>query len=95
VRRSVAHALYLPSQINECVTSVNKSAVSGYHLTVLYPRLQKIDRDCLISRRTPILKVPSAIVPVERNYLFNPEHPDLNYEIESIIKFKFDRRMWK
>jgi RES domain-containing protein len=72
-----------------------ESLPTNWQDPVLYPKLQKIGRDWLISRRTPILKVPSAIVPVECNYLFNPEHPDLNYEIESIIKFKFDRRMWK
>jgi RES domain-containing protein len=60
-----------------------------------YFKLQEIGRDWLISCRTPILKVPSAIVPVEHNYLFNPEHPDLNFEIKSVIEFKFDSRMWK
>lgn len=60
-----------------------------------YSKLQEIGREWLISCRTPILKVPSAIVPVEHNYLFNPEHPDLNFEIKSVIEFKFDSRMWK
>jgi RES domain-containing protein len=27
-------------------------------------------------RRTPLLSVPSAVVPAERNVLLNPEHPD-------------------
>lgn len=60
-----------------------------------YSLLQKIGQDWLMSRRTPILKVPSAIVPVENNYLFNPEHPEFEVELEPPIKFKFDRRMWK
>jgi RES domain-containing protein len=28
------------------------------------------------SRRTPLLRVPSALVPREANYLVNPEHPE-------------------
>lgn len=63
--------------------------------TSAYPLLQKIGRDWLTSLRTPILKVPSSIVPVEYNYLLNPQHPDLKVVLEPPIKFKFDRRMWK
>ena len=60
-----------------------------------YSLLQKIGQNWLMSRRTPILKVPSAIVPVESNYLFNPEHPQFEVELEPPVKFKFDQRMWK
>ncbi|MEN9871983.1 MAG: hypothetical protein RLZZ171_2975 [Cyanobacteriota bacterium] len=60
-----------------------------------YFLLQKIGQDWLTSRRTPILKVPSAIVPVENNYLFNPEHPQFEVDLEPPVQFKFDRRMWK
>ncbi len=61
----------------------------------MYPILQQIGRDWLLSKRSPILKVPSAIVPVEHNYLLNPEHPDLKVTLDAPIGFKFDRRMWK
>lgn len=57
--------------------------------------LQQLGRDWLLSKRTPILKVPSAIVPIEHNYLLNPEHPDLKISLDAPIEFKFDRRMWK
>ncbi|MGB5635665.1 MAG: RES family NAD+ phosphorylase [Waterburya sp.] len=60
-----------------------------------YSKLQKIGQSWLISRRTPILKVPSAIVPVESNYLFNPEHPQFKVDLKPPIRFRFDRRMWK
>jgi RES domain-containing protein len=60
-----------------------------------YPILQESGRKWLKAMEYPVLKVPSAIVPVEFNYLINPEHPDLNIEVEQVLKFEFDRRMWK
>jgi RES domain-containing protein len=60
-----------------------------------YPILQEIGRKWLKAREYPILKVPSAIIPVEYNYLINPEHPDLQLQTEQVIEFRFDRRMWK
>ena len=63
--------------------------------TKQYSLLQQLGRDWLLSRRTPILKVPSAVVPVEHNYLFNPEHPDFQLLAENPLEFRFDRRKWK
>ncbi|GAB4540530.1 MAG: RES family NAD+ phosphorylase [Pleurocapsa sp.] len=63
--------------------------------TSAYSLLQKMGRDWHLSCRTPILKVPSSIVPVEYNYLLNPQHPELKVVLEPPMKFKFDRRMWK
>ncbi len=60
-----------------------------------YPTLQKIGLDWLRARKYPILKVPSAIIPVEYNYLINPDYPGLEWQTERILKFQFDRRMWK
>jgi hypothetical protein len=54
-----------------------------------------IGEEWITGQRTPILKVPSAIIPVEFNYIFNPEHPDLKFEFDLEMDFKFDRRMWK
>jgi RES domain-containing protein len=60
-----------------------------------YPLLQELGKDWLLSLRSPILKVPSSIVPVEFNYLFNPRHPSLSFSLEPPIRFQFDKRMWK
>lgn len=38
--------------------------------------LQTIGKDWLTSMRSAILSVPSAVLPAERNYLINPNHPD-------------------
>lgn len=60
-----------------------------------YPKLQKIGENWLTNGNTPILKFPSAIVPVEFNYLINPEHRDFKLNLEPPMSFKFDQRMWK
>jgi RES domain-containing protein len=60
-----------------------------------YPILQEVGRKWLRTMEYPVLKVPSAIIPVECNYLINPEHPDLRLQTEQVLEFQFDRRMWK
>ncbi|MDV2992790.1 MAG: hypothetical protein N4J56_002444 [Chroococcidiopsis sp. SAG 2025] len=60
-----------------------------------YPSLQAIGDAWLRSQRTPILKVPSAIIPFEYNYILNPDHPRLQISTDPPFNFKFDRRMWK
>ncbi|MGB5942313.1 MAG: RES family NAD+ phosphorylase [Leeuwenhoekiella sp.] len=41
----------------------------------------------------PLLKVPSAIVPLEYNYLINPNHPEaLKIKVVSKVCLTFDKR---
>jgi RES domain-containing protein len=48
------------------------------------------------SRRTPVLQIPSVVVPVEPNYLLNPDHPEMSrITVRQPLPFSFDRRMWK
>jgi len=48
----------------------------------------------LHDRRTPLLRVPSAIIPRSFNWLLNPEHPDASsVKIVEVIKAPFDRRL--
>ncbi len=50
--------------------------------------------DWLRRGRAPILRVPSAIVPVEFNYLLNPAHPQFRgIAIGKATAFAFDRRL--
>ncbi|OYQ33820.1 hypothetical protein CHU95_14260 [Niveispirillum lacus] len=51
--------------------------------------------DWLRSVRTPVLSVPSLIVPESRNLLLNPAHPEANgARITGSRAFSFDRRLW-
>ena len=40
-----------------------------------YPSLQKIGSDWYKKRETLLLKVPSAVIPLEYNFVINTEHP--------------------
>jgi len=51
--------------------------------------------DWLAQIRTPILKVPSAIVAEDDNYLVNPTHPlAARARIVAARPFSIDRRLW-
>ena len=48
------------------------------------------------NQQSVILKIPSAIIAVEHNYLINPSHPDFEkIVINSPQKFSFDHRLLK
>jgi RES domain-containing protein len=49
-----------------------------------YTLLQELGSDWFQAKQTPILRVPSAIVPYEFNYLINPTHPDLRGRLSLI-----------
>lgn len=42
------------------------------------PRLQDLGDEWISSRRSVALRVPSAVVPMESNFLLNPNHPDFH-----------------
>jgi RES domain-containing protein len=44
---------------------------------------------------SPVLKVPSTVVPNEWNFVLNPMHPDFNkLEIGQVRDFEFDERLY-
>ena len=90
----VAIKAWLPDELK--IEEIERSQLpDNWQDISAYPILQKIGQDWLNSNRTPVLKVPSAIVPVEYNYLLNPQHPEFKVVLEPPIRFRFDRRMWK
>ena len=47
-------------------------------------------------RRSAVLRIPSAVIPNEFNYVLNPEHPDFGkIVIAAHERFHFDPRMYK
>jgi len=50
--------------------------------------------DWIRSARQPALRIPSAIIPLEHNYLLNPEHPGFSrLKIGPAEPFTFDPRL--
>lgn len=55
---------------------------------------QWIGSEFLRQKKVLILKVPSAVIDEENNFLFNPEHPDFKkLKILAINNFQFDKRL--
>jgi len=45
-------------------------------------------------RKSPVLQVPSAVIPIESNFLLNPAHPNFpDLIIGNPMNFKFDPRL--
>lgn len=62
--------------------------VSNYSIT------QKLGDKWIRESKSAILKVPSAIIDLEYNFLINPQHPEFSkVEIVKISKFMFDPRL--
>jgi len=56
--------------------------------------LQSIGDEFLNSKKSLVLKVPSAIIEDENNFIINPAHPDMKkIKILSAENFIFDKRL--
>lgn len=68
----------------------------NWRTTPAPPALQRLGNDWARALETPLLSVPSAVVPQERNYILNPTHPDVSrLKIGTPEPFSFDPRLWK
>ncbi len=57
-------------------------------------RTQVLGSEWLQSKTSALLKIPSAIIPTEFNYLLNPQHKDFpKLRFSSSVKFRFDPRL--
>jgi RES domain-containing protein len=83
------------SLIIDEITSVKLFALHDqWNQIINYPVTQQIGNKWLRDGGSAILKVPSAIIDLEYNYLINPDHPDFSkIEIASVSDFKFDPRL--
>ena len=58
--------------------------------------LHEIGRSWIAETKAVILAVPSVIIPIERNYIINPAHPEFRrIRVANPEAFTFDPRMWK
>jgi RES domain-containing protein len=82
------HLKILEISVDDLPVNWSKSGDSGYS------KCQPFGDTWILKSDSAILKVPSAIVPGESNYLLNPNHPDF-YKISIIVEepFNFDDRL--
>lgn len=66
----------------------------GWNAVPAPSELQSLGTSWLTSSRSAALIVPSAVIPVERNVLLNPRHPEIDQvRILSNEAFSFDPRL--
>ena len=75
---SIADDDYLIRQIFTKDLPHNWQTLAGY------PVLQKLGSDWYGNQETLVLKVPSAIITYEYNYVINAEHPDFNKKVQLV-----------
>ena len=89
----VAVELDIPERV--VVERVTPSRLpAGWDTHPAPPTVQDFGTTWAASRRSPVLEIPSAIIPHERNYLLNPEHPRFTrIRIVGRTPFSFDARL--
>ena len=61
-----------------------KDLPTNWRAFASYSTLQRIGSDWVNSQETLVLKVPSAVVPYEYNYVINTEHEDFNKKVRLV-----------
>lgn len=60
------------------------SLPGDWRLRIAYPALQAIGSEWYTARDSLVLKVPSAVIPREYNYIINTQHPDFDEHVELV-----------
>lgn len=84
----------VPDQSEFIQTVDAKKLVPGWHLLENRSITQKYGGEWYLNMRSVILKVPSAIIKEEYNFILNTMHPDFSkISIEHIEEFIWDKRL--
>lgn len=87
--------IYIPDEIEIEKLSLKRLS-KDWNMHPHYLETQKLGDEFINSLETCILKVPSAVVKGDFNYLLNPHHPDFKkIDIASVSYFPFDKRLFK
>ena len=88
----------LRARIPERLVSVvdERGLPDGWAMPGLHPATQEIGDRWLVSGESAVLRVPSAVVAGETNYVLNPAHPGFaEIKAGGIEDFRFDARIVK
>lgn len=90
----VMMAVDIPDKVNIKIVDI-KTLPTNWSEDTQISQTRKIGDDFITSNSACILKVPSAIVPGDFNYLINPAHPDFSkITITAINDFPFNGRLF-
>ncbi len=85
----------IPDDVSESALKI-KSLPIGWEKFPHIIDTQNIGDDFVLSAKTCVLKVSSAVVPGDYNFLINPSHPDFKkIRIVTIKDFPFDERLFR
>lgn len=95
-RSALRGFVVIPAQFDErLVEALDRAALPSRWRAFPAPAaLARIGNEWIRERRSAVLKVPSALVPSEPNYLLNPAHPDFaEIRIGAPEALQVDRRL--
>ena len=85
----------IPNSIQVEILDLNRLG-ENWNLNPLNTQTQSLGDAFIRSKEKCILKVPSAVVQGDFNYLINPNHSEIDkIKIKSVTKFPFDKRVFK
>jgi RES domain-containing protein len=91
----LAIPLEIPDRVAIEVVSV-EHLPEGWRTFPPPPALAAIGERWFRASSTPVLSLPSVVIPQERNFAVNPAHPDFaRILVGRAEPFTFDPRMWK
>lgn len=85
--------IHVPDQLSIEIISLGQLP-THWSAPESYPICQALGHDWLSRAASAVLRVPSAIIPNESNYLLNPQHPDFGQiHLLGHESFLFDSRL--
>ena len=76
--------IHLPDKESLFKQILIKDLPANWRSIISYPKLQKMGSKWYRSKESLILKIPSAIIPQEYNYIINTTHTDFSSNIKLI-----------
>lgn len=100
IKPAIAYKLMVisVSDSDELVKTIKtKDLPTDWRLFKAYPELQQIGSDWYSSQESLLLRVPSAVIPYEYNYVINVNHPDFKDNVKLIRQedYFWDDRLLK
>jgi RES domain-containing protein len=85
----------LPDTDNSYRRITSQELPTNWRTLDAYATLQRIGSDWARERETLILQVPSAVIPLESNWVVNTEHPDFepHIRIVRVEDYYWDKRL--